>query len=227
MYNIQFKIFFFFILMNTVSCIGQEEIKVTINNFSSHKIDSIVIPEKKEKGLDKLVFNKRIDTSQSEVLKIDLDRSKLWNEGSFWIKIYSKDKIWENSWGFHDMGFIINDTINIYNNGLSTGKQTLKKPKELTVFFFNKDKTGKIDAIVSPSIIKETISRSIVNGVEKEDAETRIIIFDFDKISRMPEFDVWISGNKYKAILKHNFDDWNNNQAFLFFNNGQFSDSSF
>lgn len=224
---IHFKISVLFILISTVSCIGQEEVKITVNNFSSYKIDSIVIPKKREKGLDKLVFNKSIDKKQTDILKIMLDKSNLWYEGSFWIVIYAKNKTWENSWGFHDMGYIINDTINVYDNGISKGKLQLKKPKELIIFFSNKDMTRKIDSIVSPSIIKEKIQRSIVNGMEKQNTEDREIIFDFEKIKEKPEFEVWISGKKYKVIVEHNFDDWNNNQGFLYFKNGQFSKSSF
>jgi|GEM_PF-3600808 hypothetical protein len=211
------------ILVSVISCSAQEEVKITIHNFSSYKIDSIVIPEKSEKGLDKLVFNTSIDTNQSETFKIALDKSKLWHEGSFWIVIYAKNKIWEDSWGFHDMGYIINDTINVYDNGLSKGKHPLKRPEELTVYFINKDKTEKIDSIVSPVVIEEKIQRSIVNDVEKQDTETRIITFDFDKIKETPEFEVWISGKNYKVIIEHDFDDWNNNQEFLYFNEGTIS----
>ena len=217
----QIKVGFISLFLTIFSCSGQEEIKLTLNNFSSHQIDSIVIPEDIEKGLDKLVVNKRIDIDQSRTLQMVLDKSQLWDEGSFWILIYGKNKTWESSWGFHDMGYIINDTINVYDNGLSQGKNQLKKPKELIVFFKNIDKVKKIDSIVSPLIIKEKIIRSIVNGVEKQNTESREIIFDFEKIKETPEFDVWISGKKYRAVIQHDFDDWNNNQEFLCFKNGQ------
>lgn len=211
------------ILTCTVSCNAQEEVKITVNNFSSYKIDSIVIPANTEKGLDRLVFGRGIETNKSDILKIILDKSNLWNEGSFWIEIYSKNKIWENSWGFHDMGYIISDTINVYNNGLSKGKNQLKKPEELIVYFTNKDKTKKIDSIVSHSIIKQEIQQSFVNGIEKRDTETRIITFDFEKMKEMPEFQVWISGKNYNVFIEHDFDDWNNNLEFLYFKEGTIS----
>ena len=217
----QIKIGFVLVFLNIISCSGQEEIKLTINNFSSHKIDSIVIPQEKEKGLNKLVFNKDIEKGQTDILKIFLDKSNLWDEGSFWIVIYGKVKTWESSWGFHDMGHVLNDTINVYDKGLTKGKNSLVKPKELFVYFYKMDKTVKIDSVVSTSILKEKIQRSIVNGMEKQNNENREIIFDFEKIKETPEFDVWISGKKYRAIMQHDFDDWNNNQEFLYFKNGQ------
>ncbi|QAA82529.1 hypothetical protein EI546_12725 [Aequorivita sp. H23M31] len=212
---------FIFTLFMVVSCNGQENVNLTVNNFSSHRIDSIVIPKNEEKALEKIVFSDGIGVDQKDVLKINIDKSHIWYQGSFWIIFYSQNKKWETSWGFHDMGYIINDTINVYDKGVSKGKRKLEKPKELLVYFYNRDKAKKIDSIISSSILREKISRTIVDGRESQNSENREIIFDFEKIKKNSEFDVWISGKKYKAIIEHDFDDWNNNQVFLYFKNGQ------
>lgn len=113
-------------LLFLISCKSHENVAIIINNFSSVDIDSIVIP--KSENLKKKTFIKKIKSQKSQKLRVEVDKIKLWKQGAFMIKVYSPNKTWETSWGFHDMGNIgKQEIINIYDNNVTQGNPILEK----------------------------------------------------------------------------------------------------
>ena len=140
-------------------------------------------------------------------------------EGDFSFKVYTKGKIYFGSWGFHDYGELAlsHEEIYIYENGFGFKDKPPTKPKEFKLYFSNpSDK--RIDSIFSDN-------NSIIKIYEATPRNFHIT-YDYDKIQIKPDFRVSIEGKKLsKSLAFHDFENWNDTQDFLHFEDDTLSNS--
>ncbi len=185
------------------SCNRQNDITLTFINKSSVPIDSIIIGANKIIKLGQIAVGQRYSKKLNHI-KVNTNR-----EGLFGFTACLNGRRSGSAWGFHDYGRIFSnqEVFYIYDNGITKTDKPLMKPKALKLYFYNSS-LKNIDTFLSANngIIK-------VNEMSPRNVE---IIYDYDKIEKLKEFIVVMSGTKmnYKIDF-HDFDNWNNTQDFL------------
>lgn len=194
------------ILLLFTSCFGQSSTTLTFVNKSNWEIDSIVLFKP-----DRVVL-KKIDVKQQYSKTLDYIQINTNREGAFPFTVYTKEKTLLGSWGFHDFGMLISKTevFYIFDNGINTTGTPIEKPKELKLYFYNAS---------NESINSFFAFRNTLKEVKELSPRSFEIIFDFDSIEKSNDFIVIINGKRKVCKIEHDFNNWNDNQTFLYYEN--------
>lgn len=207
------KILLPFLLFVFTSCFSQNSTSLTFINKSSLDIDSIVIQKPEKVIVGKITVGQQFSKSLNNV---QLNTN---NEGAFPFAVYQRGKVLTGTWGFHDFGMLSSkmETFYIHDNGITSTDKPLQKPKEFKLYFYNAS-SQLIDSIFdnNGAIIK--VNESSPRNVE--------VVYDYDKIEHSKEFAIEIDRKKWSNKIDHDFSNWNNPQAFFYFENDTFKKGS-
>lgn len=189
------------------SCYSQNNTKLTFVNRSSSPIDSIVISAQRNINLGQIDIGKSKSQAISDI-KIDTHR-----EGVFSFTAFLNNKRFNRTWGFFDFGKLQSkeEVFYIFDNGINYLDKPLVKPLEFKLYYYNASPKN-IDTILSENHAIIKVNETTPRNIE--------IVYDYTKIQESKEFAVVMSGRKiYHNLEFHDFSNWNNNQAFLYFEN--------
>ena len=196
-------LFFLFLAFLFTSCSGQE-VKVSIINKSSAKIDSVIFPYVKGK------LEGEINPGQAKSTIIYLKSEQLKREGSFPILIYQKGKSFSSTYGFHDWGKISQKENNLYffDNGINTKDLPLKKPEEFTLFVVDQSTTPTDSITVKPQSLKRIVP--LAKSIE--------IVVDFEEFSNEPILIISRKGFSMEVRVDRDWNNWNFDKEIIYIN---------
>ena len=198
------KTFFPFLLIVFTSCYSKNSTTLTFVNNSSFYVDSIVIQYP-----HKIVFEGlRVGQQYSKTIKdVEINSN---DEGLFPFAVFKKGSVLGGTWGFHDWGTLAsaNETFYIFDNGVASRNESLKKPQEFKLYFYNAS-VEKVDSFIN--------SQNAILKVNENSPRKFEIVYDFNKIEASKVFSVAIGGKRKSSLIEHDFSNWNNNQTFFHF----------
>lgn len=114
--TIIFHTFLFLSLYCFCSCnLQQKKAKISISNYSSSVIDSIVLPYKNLKIYEK------ISLKETKTIEVDIPEPYPSEKSGLYLYLYQRGKRTTVSWGYCDMGTCIQTlkNINVFDNGIN------------------------------------------------------------------------------------------------------------
>ncbi len=181
--------------------------KITVVNRSSYSIDSIIIPDQNIKWLQKIPKGKTkiFDADESKMFK--------YNEGGFEsLYIYYNNQKIEASWGrLGSPSFNRKEEfIYVFDNGINYVDTALKEPSFFRLLIIN-ECSEKLDTVEIPKC--QIVSVKVKNGYIE-------LIVDYKEFRDNPIVIVKQNGKIFTTTFKHNWNNWNDVEGFIYLQNG-------
>lgn len=195
-------VIFYTLLYLALGCscnLFQQKIRISITNYSTASIDSIIVPYKNTK------FNKKIYSRETRTIEVEMPK-RIPNKSGLSLYLYQKGKKNVIGWGYCDLECIQTiKNIYVFDNGITFKDEKLLKPKEITLYVF--DRTSKrVDSIIpaNGSLKKKNITNKYIE-----------LNLDFENFEKDPKLKIYQQGKIYIIKVDHNWEDWNSTQEIV------------
>lgn len=197
-------LFFLILTFSFASCSRQEKIELSIINRSASKIDSVIFPFRKEKGMH------AIDPGQTKSVTIFLAPEQLKGEGLFTFYIYQNGKQYLGTYGFHDWGHLEanNYAFYFFDNGINVKDDPPEQPREFSIFVVDRSSVAADSIRAKPESAIRVIRLSTCLK----------IVVDFAKFRKDPVLKVSRNGIAKDLHIDHDWTNWNTAQEIIYIN---------
>jgi hypothetical protein len=190
------------------SCKGQQsnsKVKIWITNRSHSVIDSVVFTGLNGDGIGTIGIN------ESRNIELNVSGVDAYQKGIMQMIIYSGGKKLPASWGLHDLGKFLNteEHVYVFDNGFNIKDKSVERPQELTIILVNKS-LSPIDSVTAfPSTLNKL-------NVQPNFWELKL---NFESIQKNPFLNIYQQEKRFKVLIDHDWNNWNNTQEFLYLHN--------
>jgi hypothetical protein len=193
-----------FVVFFCISCKSQvkKDAVIYVTNRTRTNVDSVVLQLNGKKHIEAV--------SPGETMKYIVPAISLsgYDEGGFPMNIYIAGKQFRSYFGLHDWGqfFREEERFYVFDHGINTIDEPLRKPVELTMYLVNNCKK-KVDSVsIEPQLLK---SRDSIKNGEK-------LLLNYSLFEKDPYIKVYQSGTSYRIRIENEWGNWNISQKFVF-----------